>query len=80
VRAKKPEPVSEAYYFSERIVGRHTTWEESSRSLSDEGELRSIERRSIKQALKSPWALLMLGILIGAVTALTGSLLALMSG
>ncbi len=80
VRAKKPEPVSEAYYFSEMIVGRHTTWEESSRSLSDEGELRSIERRSIKQALKSPWALLMLGILIGAVTALTGSLLALMSG
>lgn len=80
VRAKQPEPVSEAYYFSEMMVGRHSTWEEMSRAPSDDGALRSGRHASLQKALRSPWALLMLGILIGAVTALTGSLLALMRG
>lgn len=78
VKAPRPEPMSEAYYFSEMMLSRHTTWEESSRSLSDDAALRAARPGPMKRALKSPWALLMLGILIGAMTALTGSLLALM--
>lgn len=80
VPAPRPEPVSEAYYFSEMMVARHSTWEEMSRSPSDDGALRSGRHPSLARAFRSPWALLMLGILIGAATALTGSLLALMRG